>query len=85
MKEFTYKITDPMGMHARPAGLFVKAASGCQCSISIAKGDKSVDAKKIFAVMGLSVKYGEKVRIILDGADEDTAMTTLEEFMKKNL
>lgn len=85
MKEFKYKITDPMGMHARPAGLFVKEASASECSITVTKGEKSVNAKKIFAVMGLAVKCGEEVTITLDGPDEDTVVETLERFMKENL
>lgn len=85
MKEFKYVITDPMGMHARPAGMFVKEASACECNVTLTKGGKSVDAKKIFAVMGLSVKYGEEVAITLEGIDEDKALEALQFFMKKNL
>ena len=85
MKEFKYTITDPMGMHARPAGMFVKEASACECSITLTKGEKSVDAKKIFAVMGLSVKCGEEVTISLEGEGEDKALEALESFMKENL
>ena len=85
MKSFTYVITDPLGMHARPAGLFVKAASGYDSDIKIVKGGKEADGKKIFAVMGLAVKCGEEVTITLAGADEDDALEALERFMKENL
>ena len=40
MKEFTYVITDEQGIHARPAGLFVKEAAACECSVKISKGGK---------------------------------------------
>ncbi|QOV19192.1 HPr family phosphocarrier protein [Blautia liquoris] len=85
MREFKYTITDPMGMHARPAGQFVKEASRYQSSITLTKGGKSVDVKKIFAVMGLAVKCGEEVKISLDGADEDEAADGLRDFMEENL
>ena len=69
MKEFKYVVTDAEGIHARPAGLLVKKAGEFTSSVTIAKGDKSADAKRIFA----------------DGADEDAAIAELEAFFKENL
>ena len=85
MKEFKYVITDPEGIHARPAGIIVKQAAGYQSSVKIAKGEKSADAKRIFGVMGLGVKTGEEITITVEGADEDTAAAELETFFKENL
>ena len=85
MKEFKYVITDPEGIHARPAGILVKQAASYQSAVKIAKGEKSADAKRIFGVMGLGVKTGEEVTITVEGADEDTAAAELETFFKENL
>ena len=85
MKEFKYVITDPEGIHARPAGILVKQAAGYESAIKIAKGEKSADAKRIFGVMGLGVKTGEEVTVSAEGADEDEAITELEAFFKENL
>ena len=85
MISFTYTIKDKLGIHARPAGEFVKAAKAFESNVSIAKGGKSVDAKKIFGVMGLAAKQGDIVTVTVDGADEGEAAAALEEFMKKNL
>ena len=85
MKEFKYVITDPEGIHVRPAGILVKHAAGYQSAVTIAKGEKSADAKRIFGVMGLGVKTGEEVTITVEGADEDTAAAELETFFKENL
>ena len=85
MKEFKYVITDPEGIHARPAGILVKQAAGYQSAVTIAKGEKSADAKRIFGVMGLGVKTGEEITITVEGADEDTAVAELETFFKENL
>ena len=85
MKEFKYVITDPDGIHARPAGILVKQAAGYQSSVKIAKGEKSADAKRIFGVMGLGVKTGEEITVTVEGADEDTAAAELETFFKENL
>ena len=85
MKEFKYVIADPEGIHARPAGEFVKAAKGFESSVKIAKDGKQVDAKKIFGVMGLAAKQGHEVTITVEGPDEDAAAAALEKYMKNNL
>ncbi len=85
MKEFNYTITDPQGVHARPAGVLVKEASKYQSSITIEKDGKSGDAKRIFAVMGLGVKCGQTITVKIDGSDETEAAAAVEEFLKANL
>lgn len=85
MKEFTYKICDELGIHARPAGLLVKAASEFESKIMIYKGEKSADLKRLFALMGLSVKKDDTIRVTISGSDEDAALTAIEGFFKNNL
>ncbi len=85
MKQFTYVITDPAGIHARPAGLLVKEAAKFSSSTSIAKGSKKGDLKRIFGVMALGVKKGEEVTVACEGADEEAAVAALEAFFKANL
>ncbi len=85
MKEFTYTITDPEGIHARPAGVLVKEAAKYTSAITIAKDGKEVDAKRILGLMGLGVKCGQEVVLKAEGEDEDAAIAELEKFMKENL
>ncbi|MCD7731028.1 MAG: HPr family phosphocarrier protein [Oscillospiraceae bacterium] len=85
MKEFTYKVKDELGIHARPAGLLVKEAAKFGCGIKITKGGKSADAKRLFALMGLAVKCGDEITVSCDGADEDAAVRELENFVSSNL
>ena len=85
MKEFKYVVTDPEGIHARPAGELVKAVKAFSSDIKIAKGGKAMNCKAIFGVMGLGVKTGEEVTIKVDGEDEETATAELEAFFKENL
>ena len=58
MREFKYVVTDPEGIHARPAGELVKAVKAFSSDIKIAKGGKAMNCKAIFGVMGLAVKKG---------------------------
>lgn len=85
MKEFSYVITDEQGIHARPAGMFVKEAAACECSVTISKDGKEVDAKRLLAVMGLGVKKDQEIILKADGADEEAAIEKLSTFLKENL
>lgn len=85
MKEFTYIITDPAGVHARPAGLLVKKTNEYNCTVTMKCGEKSADAKRIFAVMGLGAKQGQPVTFQIEGEEEEKACAELEAFMKENL
>lgn len=85
MKEIKYIITDPLGIHARPAGMLVKEASKCLCNVTISVGGPAVDAKRIMGVMKLAAKQGMEVTMTFDGPDEETAAANLEAFLKANL
>lgn len=85
MKEFKYTITDPEGIHARPAGAFVKAAAAFPCKVTVTKDGKEVDAKRILGLMGLGVKSGMEITLKTDGEQEDEAIKSLSKFLQENL
>lgn len=85
MKEFTYVIKDEIGIHARPAGLLAKFARDFASKITLTANDKTAEATRIMAVMGLGAKKGTEVVITAEGVDENTAIAKLEEFMNANL
>lgn len=85
MKEFHYVITDEQGIHARPAGMFVKEAAACDCAVTVSANGKEADAKKIFGLMGLGIKKGQEVVLKTEGSDEETAMQKLSAFLQENL
>lgn len=85
MKEFSYVITDALGLHARPAGQLAKAAMGFTCSIALACNGKTADAKRIMAVMQLAAKQGQTLTVTCDGPDETQAAEALETYMKETL
>ena len=78
-------ITDPEGIHARPAGLLVKAAAGFKSDIKIEKDGKAANAKTIFGVMGLGVKKDMEIKVTADGEDEAEAVEALQKFFNENL
>ena len=85
MKEFNYVIQDEQGIHARPAGVLVKAANEFQSDIQIDKDGKKGDLKRIFGVMGLGIKKGDNVRVIIEGPDEEAAAQKIETLFREQL
>lgn len=85
MRSFTYVITDPVGIHARPAGLLVKQVKNYASTIMVEKDGKQVNALKLMALMGLCVKQNDAITVTVDGPDEEKAASELEAWMKANL
>ena len=85
MKTFDYTITDKEGVHARPAGLIVAEAKKYSSKITIENKGKSGDCKRIFAIMGLCAKYGEVLKITIEGEDEDSAFVGMQKILKENI
>ncbi len=85
MKEFKHVIADPLGMHARPAGMLVKACAGYASTITITAPTGKADAKRLMALMRLAAKQGMELTVTVEGADEEKAATELEAFLKANL
>jgi len=78
MLEFKHKIKDPVGLHARPAGLLVKKAGEYQSKISLMKDNRTADAKSMLSIMALGAKTENERLIRIEGQDEKVAMTELE-------
>ena len=85
MKEFKHVIADPLGMHARPAGMLVKAASGYASKITIVAPNGTADAKRLMALMRLAAKQGNELTVTVEGDDEETAAAELQAFLTANL
>ena len=83
--EFTFTISDPEGMHARPAGRLVEEAQKYRSSIILDDNGTTADAKRIFAVMALGAKQGDVIDVTVDGPDQDKAAEELQAFFKENL
>ena len=85
MKEFKHVIADPLGMHARPAGMLVKAVSGYTSKITVTAPTGTADAKRLMALMKLAAKQGMELTVTVDGADEEKAAAELQAFLAANL
>ena len=77
MIEREAKIVNPLGMHARPAAEFVKAASRFRSAVEVRKDDLAVNGKSIMGVMMLAAECGSSLIIKTDGEDAEQAMEAL--------
>ena len=78
----TVTVGSSQGLHARPAKLFVEAAQNTGLPVTIAKGEKSVNAASILGVMSLGVDKGDEVTLTAEGEGAESSLDTLEAFLK---
>ena len=74
-REFT--ITNKLGLHARPAAMFVKVSSAHQAEIWVEKDDEQVNGKSIMGLMMLAAGYGSKLTVTAEGQDAEQAMAQI--------
>lgn len=86
MKQFTYSVNDPLGIHARPAGMLAKVCkSYTDTTITVVKGEKEAKATQLMKLMSLAVKQGDTVTVKAEGASEEEAIAAVEKFFQDNL
>ncbi len=67
-------IVNPMGMHMRPAQLFVNEMTPYDCDVTILFGGKEINGKSIMNLMAACIKQGSEIEIRCDGKDEQAAL-----------
>ncbi|HEY5314922.1 MAG TPA: HPr family phosphocarrier protein [Pirellulales bacterium] len=77
-------ITNPQGMHARPADMFVKLANRFTSDIVIIKGSERVDGKSILGLLTLAATEGTELCLEADGPDAEAALAALAELVAQN-
>lgn len=85
MKTFEFTVRDPIGVHARPAGMLAKKAKEFESEITVRKGEKTANAERLMALMGLCIKCGDTVTVTVTGADEDAAAEAFETLLREML
>ena len=81
MKEFEFVVTDPQGIHARPASIFVQTATKFKSKVQIQAKGKTVDAKSILMIMSMGLVKGTEITIVADGPDEAEAAKALKDLV----
>jgi phosphocarrier protein HPr len=74
-------VNRPDGLHARPAGNLVKQLKTYESSIVFVYKDRHIDGKSIIQLMKLSLKQGERLKVVIDGDDAQQAAAAIERFL----
>jgi phosphotransferase system HPr (HPr) family protein len=87
VKHLHLKVINEVGLHARPAAVFVQEANAFQSDIQLRNASKEsewVDAKSILGVLTLGVEQGHEVEIKIEGEDEEEASIALTTLVESN-
>ncbi|MGE5642195.1 MAG: HPr family phosphocarrier protein [Byssovorax cruenta] len=87
MKSAQFVVMDPVGLHARPAALFVKLANKFSSNVSICNvstSGKWANAKSILSVLTCGVKQGDQIEVRAEGVDEAEAVEALQKLVASN-
>lgn len=75
------RVMNPMGLHARPASIFVKIACKYESNITVCKDEERVNGKSMMGILTLAAEQGAELELEVDGLDAVKAMAELEEFL----
>lgn len=75
-------VPEGVGLHARPAALFVQQAAGFTSAIQLTCGDRTADGKSILGVLQLGATAGSTVLVRAEGDDAEQAATRLAAFIR---
>jgi phosphocarrier protein len=76
-------VSNKLGIHARPAAMFVKTANRFDCDIFVEKDGERVNGKSIMGLMMLAAGPGSKLMIFAEGEDAARAVVELEALLKR--
>lgn len=77
MSERTVELTNPSGLHARPATVFAEAATGLDATVTVRKGDREVNAASVLSVLTLDCHQGDQITICAEGEGAEEAVDHL--------
>ncbi len=75
-------VKNASGLHARPAGMFVKKAAEFKSTVEVSAKGKTVNAKSIMGIMSLGLAQGDELTIIANGEDQEAAINALAELIE---
>ncbi len=79
------KITNPTGLHLRPAGNLCREAMKYKSRITFDYSGNTANAKSVLSVLGACIKCGDEITLICEGEDEEKALQALVDFIKDGL
>jgi phosphotransferase system HPr (HPr) family protein len=84
MPAITVTVQHNVGLHARPAALFVQTANRFAADINLAYDNKQANAKSILDILALGAGQGAVITIHASGSDADAALSSLKQLVERN-
>jgi phosphotransferase system HPr (HPr) family protein len=84
MPEINLTVNHEVGLHARPASMFVQTAAKFSSDIEVTHGETTANAKSILSVLTLGAHKGAKIHVKAEGKDAEEALKALEELVLNN-
>ena len=81
--ERTWTIENRLGLHARPAALFVQVAGRFRAQIKVSRDNLEVNGKSVMGLMMLAAECGSQIRVMADGPDEQEAVLELQKLFER--
>ena len=79
------KITNPTGLHLRPAGNLCKEAMRYKSKVTFNYGGNIANAKSVLSVLGACIKTGDVITLICEGDDEEEALKNLAAYIENGV
>ena len=77
-------IRNKLGLHARPAALFVQTANQFECDIEVSRDGEKINGKSIMGIMTLAIGCGMEILVAASGLDAEEALRALEKLVESN-
>ncbi len=84
MSEINVIITNPTGLHARPAAMFVQKAASFKSKVRVRGNGKEADAKSILAIMGMGLAKDSEITLVAEGEDHEECLAALKNLIETN-
>lgn len=79
------RISNPTGLHLRPAGIFCNVANKYGCKVMFEYKDTTANAKSVLSVLGACIKSGDEIVLVCDGPGEEEALQAMTEAVESGL
>ncbi|MBI2870588.1 MAG: HPr family phosphocarrier protein [Candidatus Omnitrophica bacterium] len=83
--ERAIEVKNRLGLHARPAALFVQTANKFRCEIEVRRGRQKVNGKSIMGIMMLAAGKGTRINVRCEGQDADRAIRALQKLLSTEI
>ena len=85
MYEQKVTLSNEIGLHARPASIFIRQAVQFPCDITVIKAGRAYNAKSIMSVLSMSASKGDDIIIRAEGDSEEEAVKSLIDLVENKL